>query len=113
MGMCRYRNFPVKTGGERGIRTLDTLLEYARFPGVCLKPLSHLSIPFIYNALLTRSGAKLDNLILQCYTVLVKESKTEANNHWQKTPVSNLVRYVASGILFARIRVQGKLIRRS
>jgi integrase len=43
----------------------------------------------------------------------VKESKTEANNHWQKTPVSNLVRYVASGILFARIRVQGKLIRRS
>ena len=30
-------------GGERGIRTLDTLLEYARFPGVCLKPLGHLS----------------------------------------------------------------------
>jgi hypothetical protein len=63
--------------------------------------------------LLTSSRAKLDNLILQCDTVLVKESKTESNNHWQKTPVSNLVRYVASGILFARIRVQGKLIRRS
>ena len=31
-------------GGERGIRTLDTLLEYARFPGVCLKPLGHLSV---------------------------------------------------------------------
>ena len=30
-------------GGERGIRTLDTLLEYARFPGVCLQPLGHLS----------------------------------------------------------------------
>ena len=30
-------------GGEGGIRTLDTLLEYARFPGVCLKPLGHLS----------------------------------------------------------------------
>ncbi len=43
----------------------------------------------------------------------MKESKTESNLVWQKTPVSNLVRYVASGILFARIRVQGKLIRRS
>jgi hypothetical protein len=32
-----------QVGGERGIRTLDTLLEYARFPGVCLKPLGHLS----------------------------------------------------------------------
>ena len=32
---------------------------------------------------------------------------------WQKTPVPNLVRYVPSGILFARIRVKGKLIRRS
>ena len=32
-----------RTGGERGIRTLDTLLEYARFPGVCLQPLGHLS----------------------------------------------------------------------
>src|ERR1019366_4623588 len=32
-----------QTGGERGIRTLDTLLEYARFPGVCLQPLGHLS----------------------------------------------------------------------
>ena len=34
---------PLETGGERGIRTLDTLLEYARFPGVCLQPLGHLS----------------------------------------------------------------------
>lgn len=32
---------------------------------------------------------------------------------WQKTPVSNLVRYVPSGMLFARVRVKGKLIRRS
>ena len=29
--------------GEKGIRTLDTLLEYTRFPGVPLKPLEHLS----------------------------------------------------------------------
>ena len=30
-------------GGERGIRTLDTLLTYTHFPGVRLKPLGHLS----------------------------------------------------------------------
>jgi hypothetical protein len=30
-------------GGERGIRTLGTLLTYTRFPGVRLKPLGHLT----------------------------------------------------------------------
>ncbi len=33
----------VGCGGERGIRTLDTLLGYTRSPGVLLKPLGHLS----------------------------------------------------------------------
>jgi hypothetical protein len=32
---------------------------------------------------------------------------------WQRTPVANLVRYGPSGTLFARIRIRGKLIRRS
>jgi integrase len=32
---------------------------------------------------------------------------------WQKTPLPNLVRYIPSRRLFARIRVRGKLIRRS
>ena len=32
---------------------------------------------------------------------------------WQKTHHSNLLRYVPSGSYFARIRVGGKLIRRS
>ena len=32
---------------------------------------------------------------------------------WLKTPFANLVRYVPSGIYFSRIRVRGKLIRRS
>ena len=31
------------TGGERGIRTLDTGLPYTHFPGVRLQPLGHLS----------------------------------------------------------------------
>src|SRR5690606_24877858 len=30
-------------GGEGGIRTLDTLFAYTRFPGVLLQPLGHLS----------------------------------------------------------------------
>jgi hypothetical protein len=41
----------------------------------------------------------------------MNESKTEAV--WAKTPVSNLVRYVPSGKYFARVRVGGKLIRKS
>lgn len=32
---------------------------------------------------------------------------------WQKTQYANLVRYVPSGVFFARVRVGGKLIRRS
>ncbi len=31
------------TGGQRGIRTPDTLFTYTRFPGVRLQPLGHLS----------------------------------------------------------------------
>ena len=31
------------TGGEGGIRTLDTLLTYTHFPGVLLQPLGHLT----------------------------------------------------------------------
>ncbi len=30
--------------GERGIRTLDTLVRYTHFPGVRLRPLGHFSI---------------------------------------------------------------------
>ena len=32
---------------------------------------------------------------------------------WQKTQFANLVRYIPSGIYFARFRVRGKLIRKS
>ncbi len=33
----------LRYGGEKGIRTLDTLLAYTHFPGVRLRPLGHLS----------------------------------------------------------------------
>ena len=35
---------PFLIGGERGIRTLDTLLTYTHFPGVRLQPLGHLTV---------------------------------------------------------------------
>ena len=38
------RSLGVLIGGERGIRTLDTLLTYTRFPGVLFQPLRHLSV---------------------------------------------------------------------
>tara|TARA_R110000823_G_scaffold28280_3_gene82488 strand:- start:745 stop:1164 length:420 start_codon:yes stop_codon:yes gene_type:complete len=35
--------FYCSIGGERGIRTLETLLTFTHFPGVRLQPLGHLS----------------------------------------------------------------------
>ena len=37
----------------------------------------------------------------------------EQNKLWQKTSYANLIRYVPSGMYFCRIRVRGKLIRKS
>ncbi len=37
-------NVGEPNGGERGIRTLDTLVGYTHFPGVRLRPLGHLSL---------------------------------------------------------------------
>ena len=54
-----------KNGGERGIRTLGTLLTYTRFPGVLLQPLGHLSI---------RWGI-LIQLFLFVYTLTLKKIK--------------------------------------
>src|SRR5476649_2074590 len=38
---------------------------------------------------------------------------SDSESEWQKTPYSNLIRYVPSGTYFARMKVKGKLIRRS
>jgi hypothetical protein len=37
----------------------------------------------------------------------------ESDKDWQKTPYSNLIRDDPSGTYYARLRVKGKLIRRS
>ena len=42
-----------------------------------------------------------------------KRQPPEPKKLWQKTPFANLVRYQPSGAYFARVRVQGKLIRKS
>jgi hypothetical protein len=45
----------------------------------------------------------------------MKESrnKPKSDTPWQKTQYSNLIRYVPSGTYFARVRVHGKLIRKT
>jgi len=40
-------------------------------------------------------------------------SSPDPNPVWQKTPYANLLRYKTSGVYFARVRIKGKLIRRS
>src|SRR5580658_5177622 len=41
------------------------------------------------------------------------ERKSRAYADWLKTPYPNLIRYKPSGTYFGRVRVNGKLIRRS
>ena len=41
------------------------------------------------------------------------DRESQRNSPWQKTQYANLVRYKASGVYFARMRVQGKLIQKS
>jgi integrase len=42
-----------------------------------------------------------------------RPATAESDKDWQKTQYSNLIRYVPSGTYYARLRVKGKLIRRS
>jgi integrase len=42
-----------------------------------------------------------------------KPAVAEPEKDWQKTAYSNLIRYIPSGTYYARLRVKGKLIRRS
>ena len=41
------------------------------------------------------------------------EETANPNREWQKTSFANLIRYVPSGTYYARLRVKGKLIRKS
>jgi integrase len=46
-------------------------------------------------------------------TTLPSQTKRKADVEWVKTPYPNLIRYKPSGNYFGRVRVNGKLIRRS
>lgn len=58
---------------------------------------------------------ELDFLILPFDTghMKTKPSSDGKKSRWQKTTYANLVRYVPSGMYFARVRIKGKLIVRS
>jgi hypothetical protein len=42
-----------------------------------------------------------------------RKAATKTARLWQKTQFSNLIRYTPSGTYFARLRVNGKLIRKT
>ena len=46
-------------------------------------------------------------------TIAEKRNGSKPKSPWQKTPYPNLIRYVPSGSYFGRVKVDGKLIRRS
>ena len=46
-------------------------------------------------------------------SILLPTEPAKKNSLWQKTPYANLIRYIPSGMYFYRIRVRGKLIRKS
>ena len=74
--------------------------------------------PFIISALPDNWNSQVNNLILTLDTDGMKTTKAVSKSanpgkDWQKTQFSNLIRCVPSGDYFARIRVRGKLIRKS
>ena len=74
--------------------------------------------PFIMKHLRDQSRRRINLLLLVFDTAGMNEAEARlarpANRSlWRKTQFANLIRYVPSGTFFARIRVGGKLIRRS
>jgi hypothetical protein len=62
-------------------------------------------------------GAWILNLYIVCFfslkTTSPSPTKRKTNVAWIKRPYPNLIRYQPSGTYFGRVRVNGKLIRRS
>jgi len=72
-------------------------------------------LPLMFKHLRRIIWSQLDNLILNCDTASMKneDAASSADQRWQKNQFSNLIRYIPSGTYFARVRVHGKLIRKS
>ena len=74
--------------------------------------------PLIIKYLRRMNHSEIDNLILLSDTCRMKPAQAAENESGKdpilaRTQYANLIRYVPSGIYFARIRVGGKLIRKS
>ena len=52
-------------------------------------------------------------MILLFDTRCVKQSQRQSKGDWKKTSYANLIQYVPSRKYYARVRIKGKLIRRS
>ena len=80
--------------------------------GRCSIQLSYGRNRFILSHLQTNINLHISNLILRSDTARMKKPKKGEDSLWQKTQFANLVRYKPSKAYFARIRINGKLIRR-
>ena len=53
------------------------------------------------------------NWLFDTGVVNQRKHRSKPDTHWTKTQYSNLIRYIPSGTYYARLRVVGKLIRKS
>ena len=102
MALRNWNNHQRLNGAPAATRTRDPLLRRQM-----LYPTELRAQPKINGSVACKTACTF--LIL----VAVKTNQNQTSTVWQNTPHANLVRYVPSGTLFARIRVRGKLIRRS
>ena len=80
---------------------------------LCLEGRCSIQLSYGRTKLLFKDLRFAKNLILRRDTGYVKTAKKGDGQVWQKTPYANLIRYKPSKTYFARIRIGGKLIRRS
>jgi hypothetical protein len=71
--------------------------------------------PFICRPFKPATTSRLDDLIMVLDTARTKRRKAAPHTAklWQKTQFPNLIRYTPSATYFARLRVNGKLIRKT
>src|SRR6185369_9844685 len=80
---------------------------------LCLEGRCSIQLSYGRTKLMFKNLRFAKNLILRADTVYVKTAKKVDGQMWQKTPYAILIRYEPSKTYFARIRIGGKLIRRS
>ncbi|MDB6065831.1 MAG: hypothetical protein JWR26_2039 [Pedosphaera sp.] len=70
--------------------------------------------PLIIKHLRAKNICLIDNLLLPSDTQTVKSQNSDLKSKlWQSTKHTNLKRYIPNGVYHAKVRIKGKLIRRS